>query len=395
MTAATGIPTEELAARRERLLEHVRGEQLTGYVLFGADYVRYYTAFEFLATERPVAVIGSTSGELAVFVPEFEVERVREETAFERIESYPEYPGREHPMLLLARVLADMGVAALGADENGYPGILGYDGPPLSEVTGHLVARLGPFVESMMVRKSAAEVELIRESARWCEHAHRLLQEYSRPGATEAEASLRAGQEATLAMLEALPGYAGQQASSDGVTAGYRGQIGRRSAWAHAVAHNIPFEAGQVLVTESAAPIWGYNAELERALVVGPPTDDMRRLFDHTVAAQQVAFDALRPGVTCADVDGAVLRYFEENDLLSYWRQHVGHAIGLRNHEAPFLDVGDHTVVEPGMVFTIEPGLYADGLGGFRHSDTVVVTEDGIDVLTDYPRDIDSLTIPV
>jgi Xaa-Pro dipeptidase len=395
MTAATGIPSEELAARREQLLAHVRGEQLTGYVLFGADYVRYYTAFEFLATERPVAVIGNTAGELAVFVPEFEVERVREETAFERVASYPEYPGREHPMLLLARVLADMGVAALGADENGYPGILGYDGPPLSEVTGHLVARLGPFVESMMVRKSAAEVELIRESARWCEHAHRLLQEYSRPGATEAEASLRAGHEATLAMLEALPAYAGQQASSDGVTAGYRGQIGRRSAWAHAVAHNIPFEAGQVLVTESAAPIWGYNAELERALVVGPPTDDMRRLFDHTVAAQQVAFDALRPGVTCADVDGAVLRYFEENDLLSYWRQHVGHAIGMRNHEAPFLDVGDHTVVEPGMVFTIEPGLYADGLGGFRHSDTVVVTEDGIDVLTDYPRDIDSLTIPV
>jgi Xaa-Pro dipeptidase len=395
MTAARGIPTEELAARRERLLEHVRGEQLTGYVLFGADYVRYYTAFEFLATERPVAVIGSTSGELAVFVPEFEVERVREETAFERIESYPEYPGRVHPMLLLARVLADMGVAGLGADENGYPGILGYDGPPLSEVTGHPVEPLGPFVESMMVRKSAAEVELIRESARWCEHAHRLLQEYSRPGATEAEASLRAGHEATLTMLEALPGYAGQQASSDGITAGYRGQIGRRSAWAHAVAHNIPFETGQVLVTESAAPIWGYNAELERALVVGPPTDEMRRLFDHTVAAQQVAFDALRPGVTCADVDGAVLRYFEENDLLSYWRQHVGHGIGLRNHEAPFLDLGDHTVVEPGMVFTIEPGLYADGLGGFRHSDTVVVTEDGIDVLTDYPRDIERLTIPV
>src|SRR5215211_4153616 len=396
MTPATGIPAQELQARRERLLDHVRSEQLTGYVLFGADYVRYYTAFEFLATERPVAVIGSTSGELAVFVPQFEVERVREETAFERIESYPEYPGRVHPMLLLARVLADMGVAGLGADENGYPGILGYDGPPLSEVTGHPVEPLGPFVESMMVRKSAAEVELIRESARWCEHAHRLLQQYSRPGATEAEASLRAGHEATLAMLEALgPSYAGQQSSSDGVSAGYRGQIGLRSAWAHAVAHNIEFKEGDVLVTETGAPIWGYNAELERALIVGPPTDEMRRLFDHTVAAQEVAFDALRPGVICADVDGAVLRYFEENDLLPYWRQHVGHAIGLRNHEAPFLDVGDHTVVEPGMVFTIEPGLYADGIGGFRHSDTVVVTEDGIDVLTDYPRDIERLTIPV
>ena len=395
MTPATGIPAQELQARRERLLDHVRSEQLTGYVLFGADYVRYYTAFEFLATERPVAVIGSTSGELAVFVPEFEVERVREETAFERIEFYPEYPGRDHPMLLLARLLGDMGIAALGADENGYPGLLGYAGPPLSEVTGHPVEPLGPFVELMMVRKSEAEVALIRESARWCEYAHRLLQQYSRPGDTEAEAGLRAGHEATLAMLRALPGYAGQQASTDGVTAGYRGQIGRRSAWAHAVAHDIRFEAGQILVTETAAPIWGYNAELERALVVGAPTDEMRRLFDNTVAAQQVAFDALRPGVTCADVDGAVLRYFEENNLLPYWRQHVGHGIGLRNHEAPFLDVGDLTVIEPGMVFTIEPGLYAEGLGGFRHSDTVVVTADGIDVLTDYPKDIESLTIPV
>jgi Xaa-Pro dipeptidase len=89
-----------------------------------------------------------------------------------------------------------------------------------------------------------------------------------------------------------------------------------------------------------------------------------------------------------------VVQYFEENGLLPYWRQHTGHAIGLRNHEAPFLDIGDQTVIEPGMVFTIEPGLYQEGLGGFRHSDTVAVTDDGIDILTDYPRDIESLTIP-
>jgi Xaa-Pro aminopeptidase len=257
------------------------------------------------------------------------------------------------------------------------------------------VAPLAPLIESMLVRKSAAEVELIRESARWCGHAHRLLQEYSRPGATEAQASLRAGHETTLAMLDALgPFYSGQQASADGAGAGYRGQIGRRSAWAHAVAHNIELREGDVLVTETSAPVWGYNAELERALIIGTPTGEMRRLFDHTVAAQQVAFDALRPGVTCADVDRAVLRYFEENGLLPYWRQHVGHGIGLRNHEAPFLDVGDHTVVEAGMVFTIEPGLYDAELGGFRHSDTVVVTPDGIETLTSYPRDIESLTIP-
>jgi Xaa-Pro aminopeptidase len=390
------ISAEEFRRRRELLLEHVRGRGLSGYVLFGVDYIQYFTGFWFLSNERPVVYAESVAGESAVFVPEFEVERTRVETAFERIESYPEYPGVEHPMSILSRVLAGLGIGgAIGADNDGYPGILGYRGPSLSEVTDASVTPLSDLIEGMMARKSPAEIELIRESARWCAYAHRLLQEYSRPGATEAEAGLRASHEATLAMLADLgDGYGGGLSSSAGASAGYRGQIGLRSSWAHAIAHNIEFRAGDMLVTETSAPIWGYNAELERALVIGKPTDEMRRLFDHVVAAQQVAFDAIRPGATCADVDGAVLRYLEENDLLRYWRQHTGHAIGLRNHEAPFLDVGDHTTLEPGMVFTIEPGLYDPAIGGFRHSDTVVVTEEGMDVLTDYPRDIESLTIP-
>ena len=392
----TGIPAAELAQRRERLLDHVRAAGLTGYVLFDEHYVRYFSGLWFLSTERPVAFAQSADGTMAVFVPEFEVERVRAETTFENVESYPEYPGVEHPMPILARVLDGLGVGGrIGADQDGYPGILGYRGPALSEVTGASVTALGGEIEAMLTRKSETELALIRESARWCEHAHRLLQEYSVPGATEAEASLRAGHEATLALLAAQDGeVGGVLSSSDGVQAGYRGQIGTRSAWAHAIAHNIEFKAGDMLVTETSAPIWGYHAELERGMVIGPPTDRMRWLFDHAVAAQDAAFAALRPGVTCADVDGAVMRYFEEHDLLPLWRQHTGHAIGLRNHEAPFLDLGDHTPIESGMVFTIEPGVYDPELGGFRHSDTVAVTEDGIEILTDYPRDLESLTIP-
>jgi Xaa-Pro dipeptidase len=393
---ALAISEAEFAERRERLLEHVRRDGMSGYVLFGADYIQYFTGFWFLSNERPVVYAESLGGQSAVFVPEFEVERTRAETTFERIESYPEYPGIEHPMLIFARVVADLGMTGtIGADQDGYPGILGYQGPALSDVTGASVRQLGDAIEAMIVRKSPAELALIRESGRWCAHAHRLLQEYSRPGATEADASLRAGHEATLAMLEELgDGYGGGLSSSAGVSAGYRGQIGLRSSWAHAIAHTIEFRPGDVLVTETSAPIWGYNAELERALIIGAPTDEMRRLFDHTVAAQQVAFAAIRPGVTCSDVDGAVMRYFEENDLLRYWRQHTGHGIGLRNHEAPFLDVGDHTTLEPGMVFTIEPGLYDPAVGGFRHSDTVAVTDDGIEMLTDYPSDLESLTLP-
>ena len=230
-------------------------------------------------------------------------------------------------------------------------------------------------------------------SGHWCAYAHRLLQEYTRPGATEAEASLRAGQEATLALLKDR-GDVGGLSSSAGVSAGYRGQIGKRSAWAHAVAHDIEFQAGDMLVSETSAPIWGYNAELERGMVIGKPTDRQRELFSHVVNAQEAAFEAIRPGATCADVDGAVMRYFEANDLLPFWRQHTGHGIGLRNHEAPFLDLGDHTVLEPGMVFTIEPGIYSSEVGGFRHSDTIAVTDDGVEWLTYYPRDLESLTLP-
>jgi Xaa-Pro dipeptidase len=395
--SSLAIPAAEFEARRARLLDEVRRRGATGYVLFGPDYIQYFTGFWFLSNERPVVYVESVGGDAAIFVPEFEVARTSAETGFDRIESYPEYPGVEHPMLILARVLADLGIAGtVAADQGGYPGILGYQGPALSDVSGSTVVSVSDAIERMMARKSANEIALIRESGRWCAHAHRLLQEYTRVGATEAQASVRAGSETTLAMLEELgDSFGGQLGSNDGVKAGYRGQIGRRSAWAHAIAHNIRFEPGDTLVTETGAPVWGYNAELERAMIIGPPSDEQRRLFDHVGAAQQVAFDALRPGVTCADVDGAVMRYFEDNDLLPYWRQHTGHAIGLRNHEAPFLDIGDHTPVETGMVFTIEPGLYDDHLGGFRHSDTVVVTGDGIEILTSYPSDIESLTLPV
>jgi len=387
------IPATELQERRERLLEHVRRGGLTGYVLFGADAIQYFTGFWFLSNERPVVYSESVTGESSIFVPEFEAERTRAESAFERIDVYPEYPGLEHPMRIFARVLDDIGVErAIGADQDGYPGILGYEGPSLSEVTGAAVTLLADTIESMMARKSENELELIRESGRWCAYAHRLLQEYTRPGVTEAEASLRAGQEATLAMLAEL-GDVGGLSSSAGVSAGYRGQIGKRSAWAHAVAHAIEFQPGDMLVSETSAPIWGYNAELERGMVIGPPTDDQRWLLGHVIAAQEAAFVAIRPGATCADVDGAVMRYFEDNDLLPYWRQHTGHGIGLRNHEKPFLDLGDHTVLQPGMVFTVEPGLYDPELGGFRHSDTVAVTEHGMQLLTDYPRDIESLTL--
>ncbi|RMG87367.1 MAG: M24 family metallopeptidase, partial [Chloroflexi bacterium] len=189
--------------------------------------------------------------------------------------------------------------------------------------------------------------------------------------------------------------YRGQNRHLSGAIAGYRGQIGRNAAIPHALANNITFQPGDVLVTGASADVWGYVSELERTMIMGTPTDEQRRFFDHMLALQDLALAAIEPGKPCSAVDREVRAYFQKHDLTAYWRHHTGHTIGLRYHEGPFLDIGDETIIQPGMVFTVEPGLYVPHLGGFRHSDTAVVTEDGVLVMTYYPRDLDSLTLPV
>jgi Xaa-Pro dipeptidase len=149
-----------------------------------------------------------------------------------------------------------------------------------------------------------------------------------------------------------------------------------------------------VLIAGADAVMWSYHSELERTMILGTPSEDQRYFFEHMKAAQEVAFKALRPGAKCSEVDLAVRSYYETHDLMPCWRHHTGHSIGLRYHEGPFLDSGDHTVLQPGMVFTVEPGFYVEGLGGFRHSDTVAITERGMELITYYPRDLASLTIP-
>ncbi|HZU13674.1 MAG TPA: Xaa-Pro peptidase family protein [Chloroflexota bacterium] len=396
MNASIAIPREEFEARAERLRRHLQERSLSGAVLFDNYYVHYLTGFAFIPTERPVAFVMSAGGDKALFVPRLEVEHARSQTGFERVDHYREYPSHPHPLEVLAGTLRDMDITGhIGVDTDGYPWILGYRGPDLSAVTGSSVQRIAATIEDSMAIKSDRELALIRESARWGNLAHRLLQRYTAPGETETEVSRRATNEATLAMLDTLgPLYRAQSAFSDGAGAGYRGQIGRNGAIPHALANNIVFQEGDVLVTGASAPVWGYNSELERTMIIGRPTPEQRRMFDHMVALQDTAFEHLRPGNRACDVDQAVRAYYEQHDLMPYWKHHTGHAIGLRYHEGPFLDIGDETVLQPGMVFTVEPGLYAPDLGGFRHSDTVAITDDGIEMITYYPRDLESLTIP-
>lgn len=390
------ITDAEYRGRCDRLFAWVRATGLRGAVLFDNYYILYYTGFAFIPTERPMAFVMNAQGERGLFVPRLELEHAQANALVERVEHYVEYPFTPHPMIELSKMLAEMGVTGgeFSADTDGYPWILGYRGPSLTELTGIRPHPIAGFVEDQMAIKSPAELSLIQESIKWGHLAHTLLQRYTRVGANETEVSLRASMEATLAMLDTIgPLYRAQSAFWDGPSAGYRGQIGRNAAIPHALANNITFRAGDVLVTGAGCPMWGYNSELERTMVIGPTGDEQRRMFDHMVALQDTAIAALKPGARCCDVDRSVRAYFEQHDLMKYWKHHSGHAIGLRYHEGPFLDLGDETELQPGMVFTVEPGLYIARLGGFRHSDTVVVTEEGNEILTYYPRDLESLTL--
>jgi Xaa-Pro aminopeptidase len=390
------IQEAEYRERTDRLAARVREEGLDGVVLFEPTYVLYYVGFAFVPTERPMAFALNADGEGGMLVPRLEREHAQANALVSHVADYPEYPSETHPTESLRQLLGELGLdGRIGADHDGYPWILGYRGPSLTELTGTTPAKITAFVEDQLAIKSAAEIALIRESAKWANLAHMLLQRYTSPGRTEVEVSQRATHEATLAMLDAIgPIYRAQNPFFEGASAGYRGQIGRNAAIPHSLTANITFQAGDVLVTGASAPVWGYLSELERTMVIGEPAAEQRVMFDHMVALQDIAFEAIKPGARCSDVDRAVRAYYEEHGLWDYWKHHVGHCIGLRYHEGPFLDIGDDTDIKPGMVFTVEPGLYAAGLGGFRHSDTVAVTDDGIEFLTYYPRDLESLTLP-
>jgi hypothetical protein len=241
-----------------------------------------------------------------------------------------------------------------------------------------MVVRIVEQLDAQMAIKSDAEIALIRESVRWGNLAHRLLQRYTEVGVTETEVPMSATRDVRDARRD-------RWTTGRAETAGRRipRTIGRNSALPRAGRkHRVP--AGRRPTGASA--LLGLP-ELERTMVIGEPSADQERMFGHMKAVQEVAFEAIKPGAPCSHVDKAVRGYFAQHDLFAYWRHHTGHAIGLRYHEGPFLDSGDHTEIRPGMVFTVEPGLYAPDLGGFRHSDTVLITDDGIEILT-TPRAI-------
>ncbi len=375
---------ERLAAVRGRLAETAADAA----VWFGATSIEYLTGFDHIQTERPVA-LAVTEERVAVTVPRLELERARAVETVDAVHHYFDYPQGD-PVETAVGMCRELGVERVIADSDGAPGTMGYEGPALSEF---LQVETGNWVAEMRHAKSDAEVALIRESARWANLAHRYLADRVEVGAHPATVSQRASTDGSRAMLDTLGDQYVPRTRGDGpVHAGFIS--GPQTALPHGHTANRRLEEGDVLITGATANVDGYYSELERTMFVGEPSKRQRHYFQLMCDAQETAFEAMGPGVPVADVDRAVRQYFESEGVADLAQHHVGHNIGLGAHEPPYIDEGSDAVMEPGHVYTIEPGIYTDD-AGYRHSDTVVVTDDGTERLTYFPRDLAGNTVRV
>ena len=392
------ISEAEYKCRIERVRKFLRRRKLDAIYLTNPTSIFYLTGYSFIATERPVAVIMPVNGKITFMGPLLEKDHVPLKTrVIEEVKTYIDYPGERHPIDCFADFLKEMGFAKkrIGIDSKaGAAGIWGYKGPPITKKFREAkFVDVKDLVPSMRLIKSEDEIVLMKESAKWANLAHSLLQEYTAEGLWDVDVALSASHEASIIMKKALgPDYEPLRRSSP-VSVGFRGQIGEMSAIPHSIATKRMIRRGDVIVTGAGADIGGYSCELERTMIVGRPTAKQKRCFNVMVKAQEAAFEAFKSGVKCSDVDRATINVFKKAGLMHLVKHHTGHGLGLEGHEPPWLDIGNGEPLRAGMVVSCEPGIYETGFAGFRHSDTVLITEDGAEIITYYPRNLDELTI--
>ncbi|GAB7012779.1 M24 family metallopeptidase [Halolamina salina] len=395
----TTVPTEEFEARIETVRDELAAGSYDALCLFSGTSIEWLSGFHHLQTERPVC-LAVTQDAVEVTVPRLEADRAESEAfpLIERVHTYFDYPGDDGgeyyvnpgrtPEDTIALMLDDLGVESVAADANGAPGFWGYSGPSLDELAD-VEVDTGEWITEMRKEKSSVEFDLMRHSAEWGNLAHRKLAEYAEPGKHELWVAKRASLDASMSMLDAL-GDRYDSHLRGGFPASCGFLSGPNTALPHGLTENRRLAEGDVLVTGASANVGGYKSELERTMFVGEPTDEQRNRFEIMLEAQTIGIEESGPGVPCSAVDQAVHDYMREQGVLEYAQHHTGHNLGMEAHEREFIDRGSDEVMQPGHAYSIEPGIYYPGEAGYRHSDTILITEDGVEQITYYPRDLES-----
>jgi len=234
----------------------------------------------------------------------------------------------------------------------------------------------GPILRELRMRKDNAEIDALRRAGAAIDRVHARMGEWLHPGRTEAEV----GADITAAIEE--EGHD----SADFVIVG----SGPNGASPHHDVSDRVIEVGDVVVVDIGGPLpEGYNSDSTRTYAVGEPRDpEVRDTYAVLYEAQRAAVQAVRPGVTSAGIDAAARDRIARAGFGEQFIHRTGHGIGLDVHEEPYIMSGSDLTVEPGMAFSIEPGIYQEGKWGARIEDIVLVTEDGVEELNTRPHEL-------
>jgi Xaa-Pro aminopeptidase len=230
-------------------------------------------------------------------------------------------------------------------------------------------------VAELRQRKDTVELAKIRTAIRRAEDSFQALKRYVRPGASERELGFK------LEMLIREQGA--RRTAFDIIVAS-----GTNGAMPHASTTDRRLRAGDLVTIDFGAEADGYYCDITRTVCVGRPTPRQRLVHDLVLRAQEQAINAVKPGVRCAELDRLARTTIAQAGHGKHFGHATGHGIGLMVHEGPSLSALSKGVVDEGMVFTVEPGVYIAGWGGVRIEDMVLVTADGHRILTSLPREL-------
>lgn len=230
-------------------------------------------------------------------------------------------------------------------------------------------------VEELRMVKSEEEVNTIKEAAKIADSAFTHILNYIKPGVAELDIANE---------LEFFMRKNGAASSSFDIIVA----SGKRSALPHGVASDKLIESGDFVTLDFGALYQGYVSDITRTVAVGNPSEKLREIYEIVLEAQVQAVDQIKPGMTGRDADAIARDYIREKGYGDNFGHSLGHGIGLEVHEGPGLGSRSETTLVPGMVVTVEPGIYLPEIGGVRIEDDIVMTQNGNEILTHSPKEL-------
>ncbi|MBM7650446.1 Xaa-Pro aminopeptidase [Bacillus ectoiniformans] len=272
----------------------------------------------------------------------------------------------------IAKQSEDLGIKQLGFEKD-HMTFASYE-MLKAQVKGELVPVSG-LIEKLRLIKSESEIKILKVAADIADAAFKHILDYIKPGLTELEVSNE---------LEFFMRKCGATSSSFDIIVA----SGKRSALPHGVASEKVIEKGDMITLDYGAYYNGYVSDITRTVAVGEPASQMKEVYQVVLDAQMKAMDQIGPGMDGKQADAIARDLIKEKGYGDYFGHSTGHGIGLEVHEGPMLSFRSGTVLEPGMLVTVEPGIYLPGVGGVRIEDDIMITENGNETLTHSTKDL-------